>query len=277
MPELPEVETVKCGLQPVLEGRVLKRVIARRPDLRFPLPDGFGQRLTGRTVTSLSRRAKYLLVHLDNATVLIWHLGMSGRVLIFEGTPPPEEKHDHIILETDAGATIRFNDTRRFGFMLLSEEAHLNEHPQIAKLGPEPLDEEFDGAALAKRLAGRKTPIKAALLDQSVVAGLGNIYVSECLFYAGISPRRSAHTVQGGRAEKLVRSMKQVLRAAIASGGSSLRDHRQTSGELGYFQHQFAVYDKAGQPCPGCDCGGGVIRQIVQSGRSTYFCPRRQR
>ncbi len=277
MPELPEVETVKCGLQPVLEGRVLSRVIARRPDLRFPLPDGFGQRLTGRTVSKLTRRAKYLLIHMDNGTVLIWHLGMSGRVLIFTEPPPPEQKHDHIIIETEDGATVRFNDTRRFGFMSLCEAAELEENTFIKKLGPEPLGDDFTGAVLAQRLAGKKTPIKAALLDQGIVAGLGNIYVSESLFYAGISPKRLAHTLQGKRAEKLVGCIKDVLKAAIAAGGSSLRDHRQPSGELGYFQHQFAVYDKAGQKCPGCDCKDGAIKQITQSGRSTYFCSKKQR
>ena len=277
MPELPEVETVKCGLQPVMEGRVLTRAIAKRPDLRFPLPEGFGQRLTGRRVERITRRAKYLLVHFDNETVLIWHLGMSGRVLIFTDPPPPEEKHDHIIFETDQGATIRFNDTRRFGFMDICDESTLDAHPMIAKLGPEPLDDAFDGVVLAGRLKGRKSPIKAALLDQSIVAGLGNIYVSEALFHAGISPKRLSHTVQGNRAHKLVACIKDVLIAAIAAGGSSLRDHRQTSGELGYFQHQFAVYDKAGSKCPGCDCKDGVIQQIVQSGRSTYFCSRKQR
>ncbi len=276
MPELPEVETVRRGLLPVLEGHILARVVARRPDLRFPIPDGFGQQLTGRRVTRLDRRAKYLLIHFDSGTVLIWHLGMSGRVLIFEQDAPPEERHDHIIFETDAGAVIRFNDTRRFGFVDLVDGNGLEAHPMIAKLGPEPLDESFDAQALARRLKDRKTPIKAALLDQTVVAGLGNIYVSEALFYAGISPRRSAGTIQGGRAVKLVTAIKKVLKAAIAAGGSSLRDHRQPNGELGYFQHNFAVYDRQGQRCPGCDCTGS-IQQIVQSGRSTYFCTARQR
>ncbi len=280
MPELPEVETVCRGLAPVLEGQQLQRVIARRPDLRFPLPDGFGQRLTGRHVESITRRAKYILLCTDDGTALIWHLGMSGRVLIYKGTdrepPPPEQAHDHIIFETDRNATVRFNDARRFGFMDLVDVEHLDDHPMIKRLGPEPLDDSFDAAALAGRLKGKRTPIKAALLDQGVVAGLGNIYVSESLFRAGISPRRSAHTVQGNRAAKLIPAIKDVLSDAIAAGGSSLRNHRQTNGELGYFQHQFAVYGKAGEPCPTPGCSS-QIQQIVQSGRSTFFCPRCQR
>lgn len=280
MPELPEVETVCRGLAPALEGKRLHRVIARRPDLRFPLPDGFGQRLTGQRVRCVSRRAKYILVHTEDGTVLIWHLGMSGRVLIYTNAdhelPPPEQRHDHVIFETDDHTVVRFNDTRRFGFMDLVDEAHLATHPMIARLGPEPLDDSFNAQTLGQRLKGKRTPIKAALLDQGVVSGLGNIYVSEALFRAGISPRRSSHTVQGKRVERLVPAIKQVLRDAIQAGGSSLRDHRQTNGELGYFQHRFAVYDKAGSPCPNQGCNG-EIQQIVQSGRSTYFCPKCQR
>lgn len=280
MPELPEVETVCRGLAPVLKGQRLQRVIARRPDLRFPLPDGFGQRLTGRRVDRVVRRAKYILVHMDDGTVLIWHLGMSGRVLIYTDThlseAPPEQTHDHVIFETDSHAIVRFNDTRRFGFMDLVEADGLDDHPMIARLGPEPLEDAFDAKALAERLKGKRTPIKVALLDQMVVAGLGNIYVAESLFRAGISPRRSSHTVQGQRTERLIPAIKDVLTDAIEAGGSSLRDHRQTNGELGYFQHQFAVYGKAGEPCPNRDCGA-TIRQIVQSGRSTFFCPRCQR
>lgn len=258
----------------------MQRVIARRPDLRFPLPDGFGQRLTGQRVTRISRRAKYILVRTADGTVLIWHLGMSGRVLIYTDTnleaPPPEQAHDHIIIETDGHTTVRFNDARRFGFMDLVDEEALDDHPMIARLGPEPLSVGFDAAALAARLKGKRAPIKAALLDQGVVAGLGNIYVSEALFRAGISPRRSSHTVQGKRAERLIPAIKGVLCDAIQAGGSSLRDHRQTNGELGYFQHQFAVYGKAGSPCPTTGCAS-PIKQIVQSGRSTFFCPKCQR
>jgi len=280
MPELPEVETVCRGLAPVLEGQRLQRVIARRPDLRFPLPDGFGQRLTGRRVARVTRRAKYILVYTDDDTVLIWHLGMSGRVLIYTETSsvevPPEQTHDHVILETEAGAVVRFNDARRFGFMTLVDARELDEHPMIARLGPEPLDPAFDAAALATRLKGKRSPIKAALLDQHVVAGLGNIYVSESLFRAGISPRRLAHTVQGQRVQRLLPAIKDVLGEAIAAGGSSLRDHRQTDGELGYFQHHFAVYGRAGEACPNAECDA-TIRQIVQSGRSTFYCPKCQR
>ncbi len=280
MPELPEVETVCRGLAPVLKGQRLQRVIARRPDLRFPLPDGFGQRLTGRRVERIARRAKYILVHMDDGTVLIWHLGMSGRVLIYTDThvreTPPEQAHDHVIFETDSDAVIRFNDTRRFGFMDLVDADGLDDHPMIARIGPEPLEDAFDAKALGARLKGKRTPIKAALLDQGIVAGLGNIYVSESLFRAGISPRRSSHTVQGQRAQKLIPAIKGVLTDAIEAGGSSLRDHRQTNGELGYFQHQFAVYGKAGEPCSNQGCNA-TIQQIVQSGRSTFFCPRCQR
>ncbi len=275
MPELPEVETVRRGLEPAMTGRRLTRVVARRPDLRFPLPDGFGQRLTGRRIKSVERRAKFLLLPLDNDDVLIAHLGMSGS---FRLSPASfaTEKHDHVIFCLDDGGEIHFNDPRRFGFMDLCPASDLAGHPMLAKLGPEPLSDAFDGAALAAGLKGKKTSIKAALLDQRVVAGVGNIYACEALFRAGLSPRRSAHTVQGGRAAKVAQAIKAVLGEAIRSGGSSLRDHIRPDGELGYFQHAFDVYGKTGQPCPGCDCADG-IRQIVQSGRSTFYCPRRQR
>lgn len=276
MPELPEVETVRRGLLPVLEGHSLARVVQRRPDLRFPLPVGFGQRLTGRRVEAVERRAKFLMLRIEGGDTLLWHLGMSGRVVIFPDTPPPAEKHDHIEFLTDAGVTVRFNDARRFGFMDLVDEAGLAAHPMLARLGPEPLGPGFDAAVLAARLKGKATPIKAALLDQRVVAGIGNIYASEALYRAGISPRRLARSVQGGRAAKLAQAIKEVLGAAIEAGGSTLRDHRQPNGELGYFQHAFEVYDRAGEPCPGCDCGGAV-RQIVQAGRSTFYCAQRQR
>lgn len=275
MPELPEVETVCRGLKPVLEGARLARVVARRPDLRFPLPDGFGQRLTGRVVRVLKRRAKYLLFHLDDASVLIAHLGMSGRFKILQ-EDLPLEPHDHVIFSTDGALSVRFNDPRRFGFMDLTTEEALAEHAMLRKLGPEPLGADFNGAVLAENLNGKRTPIKAALLDQRVVSGVGNIYACEALYRAGISPRRLASTIQGGRAEKLAKAVKDVLAEAIEAGGSSLKDHRQPSGELGYFQHNFGVYGRAGAPCPDCDCSGGV-RQIVQSGRSTFYCSRRQR
>lgn len=276
MPELPEVETVRLGLVPVLEGRVLTRAEPRRADLRRPFPPDFRQALTGQRVTRLARRAKYLLVHLTNGRVLIVHLGMSGSIRVHQRNAPPPDKHDHVVFETDAGATLYFNDPRRFGVMDLADEAALADHPMLRGLGPEPLDPAFDGAALSARLAGRRTSLKAALMDQGTVAGLGNIYVCEALFRAGLSPKRRADTVPGVRAARLVDAIKAVLAEAIASGGSSLRDHMQVNGELGYFQHTFAVYGREGEPCPGCTCGGGVKR-LVQQGRSTFYCATRQR
>ena len=282
MPELPEVETVRRGLLPALKGRRLTRVIARRPDLRFPLPDGFGQRLTGQRVEDIRRRAKFLLFDLappggtkNDGEVLIAHLGMSGSFRLGK-TAFAVEKHDHVLFEAEGGGHVHFNDPRRFGFMDITPAANLAAHPMLAKLGPEPLDGGFDGTVLAAALNGRKSPIKAALLDQKVVAGVGNIYACEALYRAGISPKRLAHTVQGARAGRLAAAIKVVLTAAIASGGSSLRDHIRPDGELGYFQHNFDVYGRTGEPCDGCDCTDG-IRQITQSGRSTFYCPRRQR
>lgn len=283
MPELPEVETVCRGLSATLSGRVLARVDQHRPDLRFPLPDNFARRLTGRRVESVGRRAKYILIRLDDGQVLLIHLGMAGRMVV---TPPDRAAgfapatHDHVVFRADDGSVVAFNDARRFGMMDLVAEADLPRHRLLAGLGPEPLGNEFHAAYLSARLAGRRTPIKAALLDQTVVAGLGNIYVSEALFGAGISPRRLAASVAGRRAERLVPAIREVLSAAIAAGGSSLRDYVQTDGELGYFQHAWAVYDRAGEPCRDCRCDvettGGVHR-IVQSGRSTFYCPAKQR
>lgn len=280
MPELPEVETIRRGLIPVLVGHRFARVVARRRDLRVALPDDFGQRLTGRRVESIGRRAKFLLVGLDNDDVLLVHLGMSGRLRVYNGKTPPLEAHDHVVFTTEAGAEVRFHDPRRFGLMALCHRERLAEHPFLANLGPEPLAPGFDGAALGLRLKGRKTSIKAALMDQRVVAGLGNIYVCESLFRAGLSPKRTAATVQGARAHRLAQAIRAVLKEAIAAGGSSLRDHRQPSGELGYFQHHFAVYGRLGERCPGCACDArrtGGIRAIVQTGRSTFYCPTRQR
>ena len=276
MPELPEVETVVRGLRPRLEGRLLSRVLQRRPDLRFPLPEDFASRLTGRRVLRIARRAKYILAELDSDEVLIVHLGMSGRMLLVDDPAQPLEAHDHVVLETDAGTQIRFNDARRFGMMDLAPAAELDAHWLLESLGPEPLSNAFNGPALAERLAGRRTPIKAALLDQKLVAGLGNIYVCEALFFAGISPRRLARSVGPARAERLARSVREVLERAIAAGGSSLRDYVQADGELGYFQHQWAVYDREGEACSQADCAG-TVRRIVQSNRSTFFCPSCQR
>ncbi|MBM3525749.1 MAG: bifunctional DNA-formamidopyrimidine glycosylase/DNA-(apurinic or apyrimidinic site) lyase, partial [Alphaproteobacteria bacterium] len=269
------------GLIPLLEGRVIVRARNKRPDLRFPLPKRFAPRIQGQRVTAIRRRGKFLLIVLEQGEVLIVHLGMSGRLSVYPkpGKAPPEESHDHVIFETDEGTVIRFNDPRRFGFMDLVPANGLAAYPMLARLGPEPLEDSFDGPALAARLKG-KAPIKNALSNQAVVAGLGNIYVSECLFRAGLSPKRRTSTVKGERADRLATAIRDVLTAAIKAGGSTLRDHRQPSGELGYFQHNFAVYGRTGERCPGCACDAkltGGIRQIVQAGRTTFYCATRQR
>ncbi|QQP89710.1 bifunctional DNA-formamidopyrimidine glycosylase/DNA-(apurinic or apyrimidinic site) lyase [Skermanella sp. TT6] len=279
MPELPEVETVCRGLAPRMEGRVLAKVEQRRPNLRIPFPERMVERLTGRRVVTVRRRAKYILIRLDDGQVLIVHLGMSGRMTVGRDLGPPLP-HDHVLLTTDDGSEIRFNDARRFGLMALTAEDELDRHPLLASLGPEPLGNGFDAGTLSDALRSKITPIKAALLDQTVVAGLGNIYVCEALFRSGISPRRIAATVAGRRAERLVPAIREVLTRAIEAGGSTLRDYVQSSGELGYFQHQFAVYDREGQACPGCTCDverTGGVQRIVQANRSTFYCPRRQR
>lgn len=277
MPELPEVETVCRGLAPVLEGRVLQTVTARRPDLRFPLPPDFAERLQGRRVEKIRRRAKFILMEMAGGPVAILHLGMSGRMRF---VAPSEEltpgRHDHLIFGTDHGYRVVFNDARRFGIAAYAEAERLEEHEFLADLGPEPLSNAFSGPVLAAALSGRRTPIKAALLDQRVVAGLGNIYVCEALYRAGLSPRRRAYTVQKGRAERLAAAVRQVLTDAIAAGGTTLRDFARPDGELGYFQHAFRVYGREGQDCPREGCSGAV-RRIVQSGRSSFFCPTCQR
>ena len=280
MPELPEVETVRRGLEPVLAGQLLKRVLVRRRDLRWPIPDSFESRLEGRRLEALERRAKFLIWRIEGGDCAILHLGMSGRFRIFEPGATAFETHDHVVFTTESGADVVFNDPRRFGMMTVTSGNALDIHPMLAGLGPEPLGPDFDAKLLAARLAVRHGPLKTALLDQSVVAGLGNIYVCEALFRAGLSPKRKASTVTGVRAERLAAAIRAVLAEAIAAGGSSLRDHRQPSGELGYFQHNFSVYDREGQPCP--HCAGetekpAVIRRIVQSGRSTFYCARCQR
>lgn len=276
MPELPEVETVRRGLAPVLEGAVIAAARAFRGDLRFPFPPDMAATLTGRRVISVDRRAKYLLIHLSGDLVLLSHLGMSGRYRIYKDAPPPLEAHDHVELVTDAGVTVRYNDPRRFGIMDLFAAEELGTHKLMAGIGPEPLSNAFDGDALAAGLGERRTAIKVALLDQHVVAGVGNIYASEALFRAGISPKRMARTVKGARAGKLAQAIRDVLGEAIDAGGSSLRDHRQTSGELGYFQHRFKVYGRAGEACLNEGCGAAV-RQLVQAGRSTFYCAKCQR
>jgi formamidopyrimidine-DNA glycosylase len=276
MPELPEVETVRRGLQPVLEGRVLADVVQRRPDLRFPLPAHLPERLRGRRIAHVGRRAKFLLIELDDEQVLILHLGMSGRLTIHRSDVAPPGRHDHLEFVTDDGVTVRFNDARRFGMADFAPSGNPEAHPMLAGLGPEPLSNEFSAAALAAALTGRRSPIKAALLDQGVVAGLGNIYACEALHRAGISPRRSAHTIPGVRAERLVTAIREVLSAAIAAGGSSLRDFVQANGELGYFQHSWQAYGREGEACPKAGCTG-TIRRMTQSGRSTFFCATHQR
>jgi formamidopyrimidine-DNA glycosylase len=283
MPELPEVETVMRGLQARLEGRVLLRAVARRPDLRWPLPAGLVERLTGARVAGFRRRGKYILMRLDSGWSVLLHLGMSGRMVIGpamgSGGVNSVTLHEHLELETDDGWRVGFVDPRRFGSVDLVETAYEDGHKLLAGLGPEPLDVSFSVAVLATALTGKRTPIKAALLDQKVVAGLGNIYVSEALFRARISPQRQASSVPGARATRLVPAIKQTLLDAIAAGGSSLRDYIRPDGELGYFQHAWKVYGREGEPCPGCPgepvCAG--VRRIVQAGRSTFYCPRTQR
>ena len=287
MPELPEVETVRRGLAQAMEGRRIEHIEVRRRDLRFPVPEDFEQRLSGRTLLTLGRRAKYLVGTFDDDTVLLAHLGMSGRMVIeteqdrnmpgrFEHGTAAHDAHEHIVFRVGNGTIIRFSDPRRFGMMLLTDTQEYPSHRLIRHLGPEPTGEEFTGPVLAARLKGKKTPIKSALLDQRVVAGVGNIYACEALFDAGISPRRSAATVQGTRAARLADAVRAVLARAIEAGGSSLRDHVAPTGELGYFQHSFSVYGREGEPCPGCDCGKSIQR-ITQAGRSTFLCTKRQR
>jgi len=291
MPELPEVETVRAGLAPVLEGHAFTHVEIRRGDLRVPFPNDFVRRLTGRNVTRLWRRAKYLMAELDSGETFVIHLGMSGRIAVFAdgkeqklGTfvypaSPPEAglgKHDHVVMRTDAPARIVFTDHRRFGLMTLIETLKLDEHRLFDGLGVEPLSKAFDAAYLARALKGKKTPIKSALLDQRVIAGLGNIYVCEALYRAHISPRRLAKSVSKERAAVLAREIKAVLQEAIVAGGSSLRDHRRTDGEMGYFQKTFFAYDREGEACRTKRCKGR-IKRIVQAGRSTFYCPSCQR
>jgi formamidopyrimidine-DNA glycosylase len=315
MPELPEVETVRRGLIPSLQGARIARVQARRPDLRFPLPDGFGQRLTGATVERIDRRAKYLLARLSTGETLVMHLGMTGRFEIegSGGRPAPrgveeaalpgdgdfhiafvggeggretpgafrnpastDDKHAHIVFETEAGAKMTYFDARRFGFMDILPTSELDAHPWFAGMGPEPLGPDFDAATLAKAFVGKTQNVKATLLDQRVVAGLGNIYVCEALFRARISPLRPAGRISRPRLERLVQAIRSVLEEAIKAGGSTLRDYAGADGALGYFQHTFQVYGREGQPCLGEGCTG-VVRRIVQAGRSTFYCPSCQR
>jgi len=279
MPELPEVETVRRGLVPRMVGHRIQRLTQRRKDLRVKLPPRFAARVEGRTVLGIDRRAKYLLFRLDDGQTLVVHLGMSGRMTLHDAKSAAEHpfgRHDHVVFDMDDGWQVRFNDARRFGLMLLLPTESVERHKAFKGLGPEPLDATFDGGALAARLKGRRTPIKAALLDQKTLVGVGNIYACEALYMSGISPRRSAHTVQGDRAARLAEAIKRVLLRSIGDGGSTLRDHVQPGGELGYFQTRFKVYDRAGAPCPTRDCGH-IVKRLVQGGRSTFYCAYCQR
>jgi formamidopyrimidine-DNA glycosylase len=287
LPELPEVETVRRGLAPVLEGAVIASARVNRPDLRWPFPPRMAERLTGARVDRLRRRSKYILADLSTSETLIIHLGMSGRMIVsvdatrtapghFHHAHPAPEKHDHVVLDTDAGARVTFNDARRFGAMDLTPTEALDAHWLLRDLGPEPLGNAFHEDHLAHAFAGKRTPVKAALLDQRIVAGLGNIYVCEALFRSGISPLRHAGRISRPRIARLVTDIRDVLAEAIEAGGSSLRDYRQADGDLGYFQHNFRVYGREDGPCvtPGCP---GTVRRKVQSGRSSFYCAHCQR
>jgi formamidopyrimidine-DNA glycosylase len=283
MPELPEVETVRAGLVPSMQGQVITRAEVNRPDLRWPFPDDMARRLTGSTVTALRRRSKYILADLSTAETLIIHLGMSGRMTVsgdplgqFHHDHPAPEKHDHVVFHMANGARITFNDPRRFGAMDLAKTDALNDHWLIKPIGPEPLGNGFNEAYLVEAFAAKNTPVKTALLDQRLIAGLGNIYVCEVLFRARINPTRKAKDLSKKRVASLVPIVRDVLNEAIAAGGSSLKDYRQADGELGYFQKAFQAYDRAGQPCQTPKCTGSIAR-IVQSGRSTFYCPKCQR
>jgi formamidopyrimidine-DNA glycosylase len=285
MPELPEVETVRRGLEPSLTGRRIARVEVRRPDLRIPFPRGFARRLEGRRITGLGRRAKYLLAALDDGETLIIHLGMSGRLTLANGAGEApyhharagEAEHDHVVIELEGGKRLTFNDPRRFGLMSLAPTQALKEAPFFRHLGIEPLSEALSEESLIAGLAVRRASLKAALIDQTFVAGVGNIYACEALHRARLSPRRSCRTMGPQRAARLCGAIKAVLLEAIEAGGSSLKDYVHADGSLGYFQHHFAVYDREGQPCPRAECKGVLVRRIVQSNRSSFYCPSCQR
>lgn len=283
MPELPEVETVRRGLEPVMTGQRIALAQVNRPDLRWPFPENMAARLTGQRVLGLRRRSKYILCDLEGGETLLIHLGMSGRMLIsgahvgaFAHPHPAPEKHDHVVLDMADGARITFNDARRFGAMDLARTDDVDTHKWLTVLGPEPLGNSFDEAHLVQAFKGRRTPIKSALLDQGIVAGLGNIYVCETLFRAGIQPTRPVGQISERRVKSLVPIIRDVLNEAIAAGGSSLKDYRQADGELGYFQHNFDVYGRERLPCRAEGCNS-VVKRIVQSGRSSFYCPTCQR
>ncbi|MEN8838650.1 MAG: bifunctional DNA-formamidopyrimidine glycosylase/DNA-(apurinic or apyrimidinic site) lyase [Celeribacter marinus] len=279
MPELPEVETVRRGLEPSMSGAIITQADVNRPNLRWPFPDRMAERLTGARVERLRRRSKYILADLDRGETLLIHLGMSGRMTVsgdplgqFVHTHPAAQKHDHVVFHMDNGARVTFNDPRRFGAMDLLDTATAQTHPLLAKIGPEPLGNDFNEAHLTRAFQNKNTPVKTALLDQHIVAGLGNIYVCEVLFRAGVDPAQKAGALSRARVASLVPIIRDVLDEAIVSGGSSLKDFRQASGELGYFQHSFRVYGREGELCKGSECTATVCR-IVQAGRSTFFCP----
>lgn len=269
MPELPEVETVCRGLEKPLKNHVIRRVLQRRRDLRFPFPANFPKKLEGRRVCAVRRRAKYILIDLDDGQTIILHLGMSGSIVLRTEKQKPE-KHDHLILETDRGAVVTFNDPRRFGLVDLTARRDLQKHRLLAQLGPEPLEKDFSPGYLFEKLQKRKSDIKSALMDQKLVAGLGNIYVCEALFLAGVGPARRCARVSREESRRLAAAIKNVLKKAIAAGGSSLRDYVQATGELGYFQHKWKVYDRAGQPCRKCKT---PIMRLTQAARSSFYCP----
>jgi formamidopyrimidine-DNA glycosylase len=293
MPELPEVETVRRGLEPAMVGARLKKVEQRRPDLRVPFPERFAERLKGQEVIALGRRAKYLLADLSSGEVLVMHLGMTGRFLVtrngatrvpgeFHHEPGGTNAHDHVVFHLSNGARVTYNDVRRFGLMDLVPRAELESCRHFCDMGLEPLGNELSGEAIARLFAGRRTPLKAALLDQALIAGLGNIYVCEALFRARLHPEAPAGSLARasgkptGKAHRLAAVIREVLTEAVAAGGSTLRDYAQADGSLGYFQHAFRVYDRESEPCatPGCR---GTVTRLVQSGRSTFFCPRCQK
>ncbi len=281
MPELPEVETVKNGLAPHMTGRTITKIDVRREGLRVPFPAKLSEKLKSCTVESLNRRAKYILIHFSGDKVMVLHLGMSGRITIvhhMKGYKPL--KHDHLIMLLSDGGGVVFNDPRRFGLVYLLDEKNWQNHPAFKDIGPEPLSNDFSAPVLLEKLKGKKTPIKVALLDQHVVAGVGNIYASEALHMAGIDPAKSASDLKPAATEKLVVAIRKVLQKAIAAGGSTLKDYRKSDGELGYFQHSFSVYGRDGEPCLTCPPGGKKkhsIQKIVQGGRATYFCPKCQK
>ncbi|MBP7253407.1 MAG: bifunctional DNA-formamidopyrimidine glycosylase/DNA-(apurinic or apyrimidinic site) lyase [Alphaproteobacteria bacterium] len=272
MPELPEVETTCLGLSKALLGARIIRAEQNRPNLRLPMPRNLPKKLIGRSITAIYRRAKYIIIELDNSKAMLLHLGMSGR-LVVGASQQTTNKHDHVVIHCDGDRTLRFNDPRRFGMLDLCAHEELDNHPLLRNLGVEPLGKELTTAYLTQQFSGKKTPVKAALLDQHIIAGLGNIYVSEALYYAKIKPTRLAGTLQPDEISSLVPAVRQVLQAALKAGGSSLRDYVHSDGALGFFQDQFAVYDREGQRCPRCKQQKVLIERITQSGRSSFYCP----